>query len=145
MEIVVNISIGDIKKSGFHLELAKKRGITNLVVPKENIREASLVKGINIFGFEDFIQLSDNSKGISSIEPNAEMTPALIKEFCLLEEESKRLLQMAFDRFNYNVRIFHKFLKVARTCADMDGAEKLSKRHIVKALMCRGLEKERRT
>ena len=73
------------------------------------------------------------------------MTPALIKEFCVLEEESKRLLQMAFDRFNYNVRIFHKFLKVARTFADMDVAEKLSKRHIAKALMCRGLEKERRT
>jgi len=50
---------------------------------------------------------------------------------------------MAFDRFNYSARTFHKFLKVARTFADMDGAENLSKRHIAKALMCRDLEKER--
>jgi len=114
----------------------------------------------------DFIQLSDNSKGTSSselrqkvefardiqreryknfedINSNAEMTPALIKEFCILEDESKKLLQMAFDRFNYSARTFHKFLKVARTFADMDGAENLSKRHIAKALMCRDLDKER--
>ena len=100
-----------------------------------------------------FIQLSNNSKGTSSselrekvefarniqrerykniedINSNAEMTPALIKEFCILEDESKKLLQMAFDRFNYSARTFHKFLKVARTFADMDGADNLSKQHI---------------
>ncbi|MCB2293920.1 hypothetical protein LGK95_10345 [Clostridium algoriphilum] len=50
---------------------------------------------------------------------------------------------MAFDRYNYSARTFHKFLKVARTFADMDGVENLSKRNIAKALMCRDLEKER--
>ena len=113
----------------------------------------------------DFIKLSDSSKGTSSselreivefarniqreryksienINSNAEMTPALIKEFCILEDESKKLLQMAFDRFKYSARTFHKFLKVARTFADMDGAENINKRHIAKALMCRDLDKE---
>ena len=113
----------------------------------------------------DFIKLSDNSKGISSselrkkvefarniqreryknienINSNAEMTPALIKEFCVLEDESKKLLQMAFDRFKYSARTFHKFLKVARTFADIDGAENIGKKHIAKALMCRDLDKD---
>lgn len=58
------------------------------------------------------------------------MTPALIKEFCILEEESKKLLQMAFDRYKYSARTFHKFLKVARTFADMEGSKNLNKRHI---------------
>jgi magnesium chelatase family protein len=70
------------------------------------------------------------------------MTPALIRQFCTLEDESKKLLQMAFDRFNYSARTFHKFLKVARTFADMDGAVNISKQHIAKALMCRDLDKE---
>jgi magnesium chelatase family protein len=47
------------------------------------------------------------------------MTPALIKEFCILEDESRKLLQMAFDRFKYSARTFHKLLKVARTFVDM--------------------------
>ncbi|WP_298846847.1 YifB family Mg chelatase-like AAA ATPase [Clostridium sp.] len=114
----------------------------------------------------DFMKLSDNTKGISSselrqkvefarniqrerykniedINSNSEMTPALIKEFCVLEDESKKLLQMAFDRYKYSARTFHKFLKVARTFADMDGSKNLSKGHIAKALMCRDLEKGR--
>lgn len=97
----------------------------------------------------DFIKLSDYSKGSSSselrqkvefarniqreryktienINSNAEMTPALIKEFCILDDESKKLLQMAFNRFKYSARTFHKFLKVARTFADMDGAVNIS-------------------
>ena len=113
----------------------------------------------------DFIKLSDNSRGTSSSElrqkvefarniqreryknienvnSNAEMTPSLIKEFCILEDESKKLLQLAFDRFKYSARTFHKFIKVARTFADLDGADNISKRHIAKALMCRDLDKE---
>ena len=113
----------------------------------------------------DFIKLTDEAKGTSSselrqrvesarimqreryndienINSNAEMTPALIKVFCILEDESKKLLQMAFERFNYSARTYHKFLKVARTFADMDGSANISKQHIAKALMCRDLDKE---
>jgi magnesium chelatase family protein len=113
----------------------------------------------------EFMKLSDYSKGTSSrelrekveyarniqreryknmekVNSNGEMTPALIKEFCLLEEESTKLLQMAFDRFKYSARTFHKFLKLSRTFADMDGSEKVRKQDIAKALMCRDLDKE---
>ena len=172
---------------------AKKRGITNLIVPKENVREASLVKGINIFGFEKLTEVISFLEGITpytSLEdlkcehviqkpylfdfqdvqgqdaiiefivataagghnlimsgaPGcgksmiAKRIPSILPS--MTERDSKKLLQMAFDRFNYSARTFHKFLKVARTFADMDGAEKLGKRHVAKALMCRDLDKE---
>jgi len=113
----------------------------------------------------DFIKLSDNSQGISSaqirvkvefarniqrerykdyekVNSNAEMTPDLIKKFCILDNDSKKLLRMAFERFNYSARTYHKFLKVARTFADIDGAENISKNHMAKALLCRDLDKE---
>ena len=113
----------------------------------------------------DFIKLSDNSEGTSSFEirkkvefarniqrerykdnekvnSNAEMTPDLIKKFCILDDDSKKLIRMAFNRFNYSARTYHKFLKVARTFADIDGAESISKKHMAKALLCRDLDKE---
>jgi magnesium chelatase family protein len=113
----------------------------------------------------DFIKLSDESQGISSaqirakvefarsiqrerykdyekVNSNAEMTPDLIKRFCVLDDESKKILRMAFERFNYSARTYHKFLKVARTFADIDGARNISKSHMAKALLCRDLDKE---
>lgn len=36
---------------------AKKKGINNLIVPKDNLQEASLVSDINIFAFETLIDV----------------------------------------------------------------------------------------
>jgi len=66
----------------------------------------------------------------------------MIKEFCVLDEEGTKLLQKAYERFNYSARTFHKFLKVARTFADIEGVPYILKRHVAKALMCREIDKE---
>lgn len=112
-----------------------------------------------------FMELSNYSKGISSrelrerveiarriqgerykniggINCNSQMTSALIKEFCVLDGESKRLLQLAYDRFKFSARSYHKYLKVARSFADLDESKSIRKEDISKALMCRDLEKE---
>ncbi|MGL4876095.1 MAG: hypothetical protein ACRC30_15760, partial [Clostridium sp.] len=39
-------------------------------------------------------------------------------------------------------RSYDKFLKIARTFADLDGCEKIKKIHLMKALMCREIEKD---
>jgi magnesium chelatase family protein len=113
----------------------------------------------------DFMNLSNSSKGVSSkelrlrveiarqiqrkrfnkiegINCNAQMTPTLIREFCIIDSESKKLLQMAYDRFKYSARIFHKFLKVARTFADLEESVDIRKQHVARALICRDLDKE---
>jgi len=79
---------------------------------------------------------------IQTINCNAQMTPTLIKEYCHLEDDSKRLLRLAYDRFQYSARTFHKFLKVGRTFADLEGSEKIRKKDIAAALMARDLDKE---
>lgn len=81
-------------------------------------------------------------KGIKHINCNAQMTPALIKEHCKLEDDGKKLLRLAYDRFQYSARTFHKFLKVSRTFADLEESEKIRKRDIAAALMARDLDKE---
>ncbi|MDD2299689.1 MAG: YifB family Mg chelatase-like AAA ATPase, partial [Fermentimonas sp.] len=80
---------------------------------------------------------------IDQINCNAQMGTTLIKEYCHLEEEGQKLLQLAHDRFKYSARTFHKFLKVARTFADMEGSIKIRKKDVSSALMARDLDKER--
>ena len=70
------------------------------------------------------------------------MTPAMIKKFCILDEDCSKLIQLAYERFRFSARSYHKYLKVARTFADMDGSQKIRKEDIVKALMSRDLDKE---
>lgn len=80
--------------------------------------------------------------GIPNINCNAQMTPDLIDLHCKLDNESMAILRQAFNRFKYSARTYHKFLKLARTFADMEESKHIHKSHLIKALMCRDIEKE---
>jgi magnesium chelatase family protein len=71
--------------------------------------------------------MEDNAVDISC---NAQMTPDLIKEYCELENDSKALLRKVYDKYGYSARVFDKFLKVARTFADLGGSSKIRKKDI---------------
>lgn len=81
-------------------------------------------------------------EGIKGINCNSQLTPKHIKEFCQLEKESKFLLRKAYDKYGYSARTFDKFLKIARTFADIDGSEKIRKKDIANVLLSRDLDKE---
>ena len=81
-------------------------------------------------------------RNMEKVNCNAEMTSAMIKEFCNLDESSKNLIQLAYERFRFSARSYHKYLKVPRTFADMDESKNIRKQDIAKALMCIDLEKE---
>lgn len=82
--------------------------------------------------------------GIPNVNSNAQMTEGMIKEFCELESDSLKLLSLAHERFQYSARTYNKFLKIARTFADLEGAAKLRKVDISAALMARDLDKDQR-
>lgn len=71
------------------------------------------------------------------------MTPRLIKKHCQLDEESKALLKIAYDRYGYSARTYDKFLKVARTFADLDDSHNIRKQDIMGVLLSRDLDKEK--
>lgn len=77
-----------------------------------------------------------------NINCNAQMTPDLIDKYCKLDNESMALLRQVFNKFKYSARTYHKFLKLARTYADMEESTHIHKSHLIKALMCRDIEKE---
>jgi magnesium chelatase family protein len=53
------------------------------------------------------------------------------------DRESQSLLLQAAERFSLSARAYHRVLKVARTLADLAGAEKVSRPHIAEALSYR--------
>lgn len=81
-------------------------------------------------------------KNYPSINCNADLTPILIKNYCALDKESEMLIKEAYSRFRYSARTLHKFLKVARTFADLDGSLCIRKVDIINSLMSRDIDKE---
>ncbi|MFC7393566.1 hypothetical protein [Scopulibacillus cellulosilyticus] len=70
------------------------------------------------------------------------MTPYLIKKYCQLNTGIEELLKKAYKLYNYSGRTIHKFIKIARTFADLDGAYDIRKQDMVASLLSRDLDKE---
>ncbi|MBQ7579311.1 MAG: YifB family Mg chelatase-like AAA ATPase [Clostridia bacterium] len=72
---------------------------------------------------------------------NAKMTTRHINKYCKLDEQSKKILEDAFDRFNMSARGYNRILKVARTIADLENSENIKPEHITEAISYRNIEK----
>lgn len=72
---------------------------------------------------------------------NSAMTTADIKKYCKLDKESRVLLEKAFTRLGMSARGHNRILKVARTIADLEGAENIQSYHLTEAIQYRALEK----
>jgi magnesium chelatase family protein len=72
-----------------------------------------------------------------NIHTNAAAGPSLIEAVVNPDKESQTLLLQAAERFNLSARAYHRVLKVARTLADLGGAERVTRPHIAEALSYR--------
>jgi magnesium chelatase family protein len=72
-----------------------------------------------------------------SIASNSEMNNKEIKEFCFLDENSLKLLQMAVLKLNLSARSYNRTIKIARTIADLQGSKKINTTHITESLQFR--------
>lgn len=73
---------------------------------------------------------------------NSELTPKLIEKYCILDNESKIILQKAFNTLGLSARAYSKILKVARTIADLDNSSKIKVNHITEAIQYRSLDRK---
>lgn len=80
-------------------------------------------------------------KDEDGINCNAQMTTSLIQKYCVLDDESLTLLKAASEKYGYSARVIHKLLRLARTSADLDGAENIRLVDVQKVLSCRNLDK----
>lgn len=77
-----------------------------------------------------------------TIHFNSEMKHQDIQRFCWLKERDSGFLKKIFEASGISARGYHKILKVARTIADLDGRESISKSHLCEAIGYRQLEQK---
>ena len=70
-------------------------------------------------------------------ELNGKLNDEDIQKYCILDEESKEILEKASQNFDLSFRSINKVLKVSRTIADLEGKTNIEKAHLMQALSYR--------
>ena len=120
----------DIQKSVAHVdffELGDKKSNYSSEQLRERVEKARLIQ-------------QDRFKDDVQVNCNAQMTTTMIQKYCKLDEECTRILKNASEKYGYSARVIHKLLRLARTSADLDGAENIRREDITRVLGCRDLD-----
>ena len=72
---------------------------------------------------------------------NARMTHAQIRQHCVIDAALGRLLQQAMEQLHLSARAYDRILKVARTIADLAGADAMAAPHLLEAIQYRSLDR----
>jgi magnesium chelatase family protein len=73
---------------------------------------------------------------------NARMSDKQIRQYCPMDEESQRLLEMAIDKLGFSARAYTRILKVARTIADLEDENHIRSSHVAEAVQYRNLDRK---
>jgi magnesium chelatase family protein len=72
-----------------------------------------------------------------SISCNADMGPTEVREICRLDDTGRALIRAAMQQLQMSARAFHRILKLARTIADLAGADRIETAHLAEAIQYR--------
>jgi len=120
-----------------HIEVVpvnyEKLAATNTAEPSALVRER-VVKAREIQAIR--------YAGTNGIYCNAQITSAMIRRHCHLDDTGARLLNAAMEMRGLSDRAYDRILKVARTIADLDGSETIRPEHLSEAINYRNLDRE---
>ena len=80
-------------------------------------------------------------KDCPGIHCNAQMTEKMLQQYATPGPEALEQLRRAMERLQLSARAYSRILKVARTIADLEGAEEVSFTHISEAISYRNLDR----
>jgi magnesium chelatase family protein len=70
----------------------------------------------------------------TSIASNADMHPAQIRKYCVLDDACQALMKTAMRQLQLTARAYHRVLKLSRTIADLAGSEGITQVHLAEVL-----------
>jgi len=121
IDLHIEVPVVDIK------ELSKNQQLRNTCTSSAEIRiQVAKARQVQKDRFEG-----------DEIYTNAEMRNAHIKKYCYLSKEVKQLLLQAGIAFQLSARSYFKMVKIARTIADLEGAQNIEVCHMAEALQYR--------
>lgn len=82
-----------------------------------------------------------NQTAQTPIHCNAQMTPKMVRQYCPLDAQGDKLLAYSMDKLGMSARAYDRILKVARTIADLAGAEHIAASHLMEAISYRNLDR----
>ena len=72
---------------------------------------------------------------------NAQIPSRQFRKLCALDDAGERTLEMAVRRMGLSARAHDRILKVARTIADLDCADRVAAKHLAEAVQYRSLDR----
>ncbi|MFA4986598.1 MAG: YifB family Mg chelatase-like AAA ATPase [Candidatus Brocadiia bacterium] len=72
---------------------------------------------------------------------NARMGTRHLEKFCVLDDDSKRLIRAAMDSLGLSARAYSRILKMARTISDLDASPEIHRHHLAEAVQYRELDR----
>jgi Magnesium chelatase, subunit ChlI/Magnesium chelatase, subunit ChlI C-terminal len=82
------------------------------------------------------------ASGLPHFRSNAAVSGAVLEDVARPDASGLSLLREAADAMRLSARGYHRVLRVARTLADLDGADKVGRVHLAEALSYRALTDE---
>ena len=73
---------------------------------------------------------------------NSDMGPKVMRQYCSVSDDCSMLLEQAMEQLNFSARAHDRILKVARTIADLAGADELGADHVLEAIQYRSLDRQ---
>ena len=71
---------------------------------------------------------------------NAGMGQEELRAFCALDQAGQTIMKGAYEHMGLTARSYDRILRVARTIADLDGAEAIAPEHLAEAIQYRELK-----
>ena len=84
-----------------------------------------------------FKPLTDGGDPQFPVMNNADMRVGEVRQFCGLDDAGRALMRTAMNQLQLSARAYHRVLKLARTIADLAGAEQILQVHLAEALQYR--------
>lgn len=110
----------------------EKLSDTSLAEPSEKIRERVMTAR------EIMLKRYDGT----GIRANGDLTPAMIRQYCILDDDAETVMKNAFERMGLSARGYDRILRVARTIADMHESTTIRKEHVAQAVQLRNLDRK---
>ena len=88
------------------------------------------------------IQLKRYESERGNVRCNAQLDARTLAKSCIMTPEARELLLLSSERLRLSNRAYTRILKVARTIADLEGADEIAAEHISEAVQYRTLDRK---